>query len=247
MKKLIKSILSLVFLISCILTTTPVYAQEQESSNKYAIYFAGIGCPHCARVSPILNKKINEGGFVVIEYEIYKNLGNAQVLNEYANSYNLDLGIPQLFFSNDIKGSGDTPILNKLDQMITDSSPDVIYLPNGINIPFKNLNLNTLERYPSIYSKDRIAIRKNLKEITNTQNEMIKQFISAPTVEEAIANLDGKTVKPEKVEYSGGYLNYENAIEIGGWLLQWNGEAKQVNSNGNENEEKVHQQQRVSL
>lgn len=226
MKKLFTKILLIVLLILPIFSSTETYAQEIETtSNKYAIYFGGIGCPHCAKVSPVLNKKVKEGGFVVIEYEIYKNLGNSQMLNQYSQSYDLSLGIPQILLSENIKESGDTSILSKLDQMISDSKENTISLPDGSSVSFDKLNLNDLKRYPTIYAKDRVAVRKDLKEITTDENNMIKEFISAPTVEKAIANLNGKKVKTEKVEYSGGSLSYENALKVNGWILQWNGES----------------------
>ena len=240
MRKLFTIILPLLLILSSIFTSNLVLAQEQPSTvtNKYAIYFAGIGCPHCAKVSPVLNKRINKGGVVVIEYEIYKNLGNSQVLTAYSDTYNLGLGIPQILFSDKIKNYGDGPILDKLEEMISNAPADTIYLADGKYVSFKDLNLNSLERYPTIYSKDRVAIRKNLKDITQEQNEMIKGFISAPTVEDAISNLNGKQIKPQNVEYSGGSLSYENAIEVGGWVLQWNGESikgNNVNNNSNSN------------
>jgi cytochrome c biogenesis protein CcdA/thiol-disulfide isomerase/thioredoxin len=239
MKKLFTKILLIVLLILPIFSSAKTYAQEIETtSNKYAIYFGGIGCPHCAKVSPVLNKKVKEGGFVVIEYEIYKNLGNSQMLNQYSQSYDLSLGIPQILLSENIKESGDTSILSKLDQMISDSKENTISLPDGSSVSFEKLNLNDLKRYPTIYAKDRVAVRKDLKEITADENNMIKEFISAPTVERGIANLNGKKVKTEKVEYSGGSLSYENALKVNGWTLQWNGESisGDTNSNTSKNE-----------
>lgn len=234
MKKLFTKILLIVLLILPIFSSAETYAQEIETtSNKYAIYFGGIGCPHCAKVSPILNKKVKEGGFVVIEYEIYKNLGNSQMLNQYSESYDLSLGIPQILLFENLKESGDTSILSKLDQMISDSKENTISLPNGSSVSFDKLNLNDLKRYPTIYAKDRVAVRKDLKEITTDENNMIKEFISAPTVEKAIANLKGKKVNAEKVEYSGGSLTYENALKVNGWILQWNGESVNGDTNSN--------------
>lgn len=232
MEKIFKSVLFLILLTIPFLSITKIYAQEEvvQSSNKYAIYFGGIGCPHCAKVSPVLIKKVNEGGFVFVEYEIYKNLANSQALSSYSDKYDLSLGIPQIMFNPDSKESGDTPILGKLDEMILSAKPDVIFLSNGKEIPFNDLKLNDLERYPTFYAKDRVAIKKSLKTLSTEENEQIKQFISASTITEAIANLNGKKAKPTKIEYSGGSLVFENAIEINGWLLQWNGE--EINSNG---------------
>ena len=252
MKKIYIAILTILFLIPTLFASNKALAQEevqQETvSNKYAVYFGGIGCPHCAKVSPVLNKKVKEGGFVLIEYEIYRQLANSQALNEYAESYDLGLGIPQILFNKDSHESGDSPILNNLDQMIADAQENTIYLPNGKSVSFEDLNLNDLKRYPTIYSKDRVAVRKNLRNISDEQNEMIKRFMSAGTIEEAINGLEGKNVKVRKVEYSGGSLNYENAVEIGGWLLQWNGESVSgVNDSENSDEQNNQSGNSVSI
>jgi len=222
----IKSLLFLSLLIP-IFSFDSVNAQEEikPQGNKYAIYFGGIGCPHCARVAPVLQRKVNEGSLIIIEYEIYKNLANSQALSEYADSYSLSLGIPQVLFNNESKESGDTPILGKLDQMIEEAEENTIYLANSKSVSFDELNLNDLKRYPTFYSKDRVAIRESLTTLSSEQNRMIKNFISANAIEQAIEGLDGKSRKTERVDYSGGTLTFQNALEINGWLLQWNGES----------------------
>lgn len=236
MKNFLVKILLLLFLFSFGATTQISAQQPNLSENRYSIYFGGIGCPHCAKVSPVLNKRVQEGGFIVIEYEIYKRLANSQVLNDYATSYKLGLGIPQIFFNKDIHESGDPPIINSLNQMIEDSEINTVYLANGTSVPFSELDINSLDRYPIIYAKDRVAVRKTLKKVSHEESEMIKKFISSDTVTAAITDISGKKAKTEKVEQSGGVLQFENALEIGGWLLQWNGESvveKTEESNSN--------------
>ncbi len=231
MEKIIKSILLFILLVIPFLNTNLTYAQEETvSENKYAIYFGGIGCPHCAKVSPVLLKKVSEGGFVFVEYEIYKNLANSQALSSYADEYDLSLGIPQIMFDRESKESGDTPILGKLDEMISNAKPNTLFLSDGTEVSFEDLDLNDLERYPTFYAKDRVAIKKSLRTLTDEQNTQIKEFISSKEISEAIKDLDGKSVKTSKLEYSGGSLTFDNALEVNGWLLQWNGEDTQNNS-----------------
>jgi len=223
-----KKILLEIFLLMLLLIPSLTLVRAQEAYQpKFGIYFGGIGCPHCANVSPVLLKKVNEGGVIIMEYEIYKKLANSQALNQYSDAYGLSLGIPQLMFDEKNIESGDTPILSKLDEMIGSTLPNTMYLANGKSVSFDDLNLNDLDRYPTFYSKDRVALRKSLTKLTDEQNTQIKTFISSETVEQAIENLDGKNSKTEKVEYSGGSLQFENAMSINGWLLQWNGESVQ--------------------
>lgn len=219
MGKLFKKIFT-VLLFILFLFSTNSFAQE---SKKFAIYFTGIGCPHCAKVSPVLHKKIEEGDLIVIEYEIYNRIANSRVLNSYADSYKMSLGIPQMLFSKEVIEDGDSPIISKLDEMVSDSNPNEIFLENGKSVSFENLDLNILNRYPTIYSKDRVVIRKSIKDITKEQNEQIKNFIYNSDLQLAIDGLNGTVVKTELVKTASASLKYDNAININGWLLQWNG------------------------
>ena len=223
MKNITKTFLLILLTLVIFFPAINVFAQESTQEKKFAISFTGIGCPHCAKVSPVLQEQVKEGSLILIEYEIYKNLGNAQVLTEYSESYDLSLGIPQLLFNNDLKEVGDSPILDNLENMISESLVDTIALSEGNTVSFDQLSLNEFIRYPKIYAKDRVAIREKLTTLTGTQNEMIKQFIYAQSVEDALTDLDGKETKVVKVETSGGVINYDHAVTVNGWLLQWNG------------------------
>lgn len=212
----------------------PVVLLNAQEQKKFAISFTGIGCPHCAKVAPVLHDRVQEGGFVLIEYEIYKNISNSQVLNKYADAYGLNLGIPQILFHKNISQSGDSPIIDNLNQMILDATPNEIHLSDGTSTSFEDFNLSDLGRYPNIYSKDRVAIRDSINNLTQEQNNQIKNFIYQDTIVDAINGLDGKEIKATTVAYPGGTLKFENAIKINGWILQWNGEDI-TGSNGTDN------------
>lgn len=240
MKSILTKFLLVILLLIPLFSLDNIYAQEevvQTKVNKFAVYFGGIGCPYCAKISSTLQKKVSEGEMIIMEYEIYKNLANSQALSEYADSYGLSLGIPQILFDRENIKSGDSPILNNLDQMIESAPEDTIFLANGNSILFDDLNLNDIKRYPTFYSKDRIAVRKSLTTLSEEQNAQIKNFISNSTVEGAISNLNGKKVKPSKFDYSGGSMIFQNAMEINGWLLQWNGESVDGTSNNTNSDE----------
>lgn len=221
MRKIFSKIL-ITFLLGIFLL--PVVLSNAQEDKKYAISFTGIGCPHCAKVAPVLHKRVQEGGFILIEYEIYKNISNSQVLNKYTDAYGLNLGIPQIMFNKEITKSGDSPIIDNLNQMISDASTNEIYLSDGTSTSFEDFNLTDLGRYPNIYAKDRVAIRESINHLTDEQNKQIKNFIYQDTISDAITGLDGKKVKAEAVAYPGGTLKFENALKINGWILQWNGE-----------------------
>ena len=226
-KTVIKLILSILITISFI----PIISIQAQESKKFGILFTGIGCPHCAKVTPEVNERINDGELILIEYEIYNNIANGQILNSYADNYDLSLGIPQLLFNKELKGIGDTPIVNTLDEMLSKAQGDTMYLSDGNEIGFSNLNLNDLGRYPTIYSKDRVAVRKSITTLSDEQNSQIKNFIYASDIKSAINCLDGETIEPIKVETSAGKLEYGNAVKINGWILQWNGDSNLLGEN----------------
>ncbi len=239
MKKILKSFLFIVLLTTIFLPFVNIYAQEEISTKKFAISFTGIGCPHCAKVAPKLYEQVEEGKLILIEYEIYKVLANSQALDTYSKSYDLSLGIPQILFNKDLHEAGDTPILDNLEEMITNSDTGTIPLSNGKTATFEDFSINSLQRYPKIYSKDRIAIRQSLTQLSEEEDSMIKNFIYADSVGKALEGLDGRKTKVEKVETSAGVLKYENALKVNGWLLQWNGEKIEGGSGteGNEGSE----------
>ncbi len=231
MKKIIKILIPLLLIIPLFISSTLVNGQE---SQKFAISFTGIGCPHCAKVSPLIHKKVEEGSLIIIEYEIYNNVANAQALDTYAASFNLDLGIPQILFNKEINEAGDTPIIGNIDTMINSASANEIPLAGGRLIPFEDFNLNSLTRYPRIYSKDRVAIRESVTQLSSEENNQIKNFIYSSSIENAVSTLKGKTVEPDIVKTSSGSFTYDNAIEINGWKLQWNGNALPAVQNSNQ-------------
>lgn len=232
MKKIVK-ILLLLLLVFPFFSYNYSNAQEER---KFAVSFTGIGCPHCAQVSPQLHSRVENGTLIVIEYEIYSNVANSQAFSTYAQSFDLDLGIPQILFNKDMKGIGDAPIIENIDSMINKAVANEIPLADGRLISFEDFNLNSLVRYPTIYSKDRVAIRKSITQLSEEENEQIKTFIYSSSINDALSSLKGNSTKAEIVKTPGGNLTYDHAIKLNGWLLQWSGDAIPVIENTDETE-----------
>lgn len=232
MKKIVK-ILLLLLLVFPFFSYNSLNAQEEK---KFVVSFTGIGCPHCAQVSPQLHSRVENGTLIVIEYEIYSNVANSQAFSTYAQSFDLDLGIPQILFNKDMKGIGDAPIIENIDSMINKAVANEIPLADGRLISFEDFNLNSLVRYPTIYSKDRVAIRKSITQLSEEENEQIKTFIYSSSINDALSSLKGNSTKAEIVKTPGGNLTYDHAIKLNGWLLQWSGDAIPVIENTDETE-----------
>ena len=248
MKKIIKILIPLLLIIPLFLSSTFVNGQE---SRKFAVSFTGIGCPHCAQVSPQLHNRVENGNLILIEYEIYSNVANSQAFSTYAQSFDLDLGIPQVLFNKDIKGVGDAPIIENIDSMINKAVANEIPLADGRVISFEDFNLNSLVRYPTIYSKDRVAIRKSITQLNEEENEQIKTFVYSSSINDAVSSLKGSSTKAEIVKTPGGNFTYDHAVKLNGWLLQWNGDAIPVVENTEEtktnDEEIVKDQEKLSI
>jgi cytochrome c biogenesis protein CcdA/glutaredoxin len=212
-------------------------AQESQVELKYATYFTGIGCPHCAQASPFIKRAIEENpDYVVIEYEVYKETLNAQLISQYDDTYGIGLGIPVIVFDSENVLVGDTNIENNLKLLFTQQQANLIPAPEGL-IPFEDISLSGLARYPRIYRQDRVAIRQNLTQLSEEQNNQILSFITDDLSSWTSDKQEGEIVTPQIVNYPGGSATYENALKVNGWLLQWNGDIAQTKPEVNPGQE----------
>lgn len=238
MKNTFKKILfALLFLPLLFFIGDTTNAEETATDLKFSTYFTGIGCPHCAQASPFIKQTVEENSdFVVIEYEVYKESLNAQLISQYHDNYNIGLGIPVILFNKDGILVGDTNIRNNLQLLISQQNRDLIPTPDGLE-GLNEFTMDKLPRYPRIFRKDRVAIRENLTELSDSQNEQILSFITSELSEWVSTKQEGEVVTPKVVEYPGGSATYEQALKINGWLLQWNGEIVQTKPEENPGQE----------
>lgn len=149
-----KKFICLAFLIFVLTLLLPkeVFAQREDSIC--VVYFTGIGCPHCAKVDPVVLEQLPEEypDLVVIEYEIYQETENAPLLYEYNNVYGSGLGIPLAIFGKDNFIVGDTPILKNIKGMIEKGS-NPCPLIDGSSIDFEELDVSNLPGKPVIWPK----------------------------------------------------------------------------------------------
>jgi len=185
-------------------------AVAENSSITHFIYFTGIGCPHCAKIDPILLKyQPRLSNIMIIEYEIYQSRINAPLLLQYDKKYHSGFGVPLLIESKKNVFMGDEAIIENLKNI----------LDKGNNIPLINgepsfmmLNLQALQGLPKIWYKNRIAIKKE----KSNASEEIKQFLLNGITPEG-----AKNIKPKSVALSGDKVKFKNAVSYDGWLLMW--------------------------
>jgi cytochrome c biogenesis protein CcdA/thiol-disulfide isomerase/thioredoxin len=223
MKNIFKKLLLLLPLLLLLSFGSNIYAQE-ETDLTVSTYFTGIGCPHCSIASPFIKENVEEdGSLIVIEYEIYEDTRNAPLIYEYNDKYNIGLGIPVIFFNENDNLAGDVDIKNNLKIYLNSPQNNQVQTLEGL-VDLKDLNISQLVGFPRIYRQDRIAIRQSNNSLTEEQNAEILSFITSDLSDWTSEKQEGEIVNPVIVRYPGGAVEYEHALTVNGWLLQWNGD-----------------------
>lgn len=229
-KKLLRFlvIVALVVLVSSKFIKTGIYAETSEPT--FVLYFTGVGCPHCAKVDPVIFKEwINDyPNLVVVEYEIYQQSQNAILIDEYDSNYNSGYYIPLIIINHQKQLLGDKTIIADFDKEIQNNKGNKLPLIDGTEGNLKSLN--SLPFNPKVWSKDRIAIKTDPN--TNLEGEVVQDFISGKDVEEILDQSSAQLIEAQEVQLSGSTVTFENAVQIKGWILQWNGPSVQGITSG---------------
>lgn len=222
-----------------------IFAQTQENQYAFAVYFTGIGCPHCAKTDPVvLGELLKENpDLIIAEYEIYQQPSNAPLLYEYDSQYKTGLGIPLILFNKDNFLRGDAPILDNIKVMLGKVEGNNFPLIDGSSTQFINLDITKLPGQPKIWTKDRILIKIG----EGGDNEVLKKLLNAADPLSVLEKIEYQVIKPEPAPLSGGKVEFDNAVKIKNsedgktsWLFQWNGKgldntAIVPNGNGSQN------------
>ncbi len=191
-----------------------------ETNNACFVYFTGVGCPHCAKTDPVLVDLINKNpGIIMIEYEIYQQQENAPLLLKYNQEYDSGLGVPLAILGKNNYIIGDRPILNNLNK-ITNLNKNPCPLL-GSSTKFEDLNITTLPGKPKIWSNERILIKIN----QGGNDTILKDLLISTNLSHTLNKTSYQVVKPVPVALSGKYVYFDKAIQIEGWLFQWNEES----------------------
>jgi len=190
-----------------------------------AVYFTGVGCPHCAKTDPVVlgSLPLEYPNLVIIEYEIYQQPENAPFLYAYNSRYGSGMGIPLLIFGEGNYIRGDTPILENVRGVIQGMSENPCPLILG-SVSFEELNLSSLPGKPKIWANGRVLIP------INESRESLNEVLFSQDVLSSLPQYE--VVEPEPVPLSGRYLYFERAVKVGGWLLEW--EQKTNEDRGNQ-------------
>jgi len=215
-----KKVIYLTFIILLLNFSSLVIAEEDK--HTCAVYFTGVGCPHCAKTDPVVLIELLKEypNLVIIEYEIYQQQDNAILLDSYNSHYNSGLGVPLIIFNKETHIIGDTPILNNIRNTIESIGENACPLVEGDSVEFKDLDITSLPQKPKIWKDNRILIYNGGGGDAGT----LKKLLIKENLSEVLKGLDFEITEPKPVPLSGRNVNFENAIKIDGWILQWNGE-----------------------
>ena len=125
------SVLALIVSATSALGSKISYADEKFQVD----FFYGDGCPHCAKVEPVIDELETKFPQVLFNnYEIYHNQNNALLLYKFYDEYQVPQeyrgGVP-IVFVGDEYFLGDSPIIDNLENRIIKNLP---LIPNKTDI-----------------------------------------------------------------------------------------------------------------
>ncbi len=184
-----------------------------------AVYFTGIGCAHCARVDPALLQEWTQTypELVVIEYELFRQRENGAVLLQFDERYGIGTGVPILFFSRNLSYAGDNAILTQTPGTIAAIREDRSRL-RGERLDIAAADIAALPGYPKIWHRERVLMKKE----SGGDTVVLRTLLFAENVTASLSGVAYRTVPPEPVPLSGREVSFQHAVELEGWILQWN-------------------------
>ncbi|NOX71529.1 MAG: hypothetical protein GXO64_02410 [Candidatus Micrarchaeota archaeon] len=226
--KVKKSILA--FTIVAIFLLLPAAAKAEEKIC--AVYFSGIGCSHCAKVDPVLLGNTlpeNEGNFVLIEYEIFKEKENPQVMMQYMNAYSIQSGVPQIIFNKGNVLRGDAPIFEGINPLLESlKNGNECPLPDGTYAKADEISFSSLPGRPKIWASDRVLIKVSDGN-EGIGDDVLRTLLFSKDIDFCITSNGFQITAPQPVEYSGGNLKFLHAAKIGdSWIVEWGREDRKT-------------------
>jgi hypothetical protein len=188
-----------------------------------AVYVTGIGCPNCAVTDPAVTSDFAAANpdYVVIEYEVYqKNADNYPVADGYFSSYipqGVRQGVPFLILNTGNTYIGRYEVL-EAESVITGMTSNKCPLPDGSSVSFSELDINSLEGKPNIWTSDRVLVSEG----GGTESALLKELLFGD-VDAVLNGMEYEETGPVPVQLSGSEVAFDNAVRLDGWLFQWNG------------------------
>ena len=214
-------------LVICLLATvfslpSQSFAQNDQDDYISGIYFTGISCQNCARTDPMVLEKLpgEYPNLIILEYEIYDLEQNAPLFDEYSRIYDTGYDVPLIIFDKEQYLSNAGPILGNLRDSLDNMDYNPVALIDGSSIDFQELDLLSLPGYPKIWHQNKIAMKMG----PNGDSDLLKNLILEEDLPDTLNGKDYTPIEPEVVWLSGKDVEFDNAILVGDWVFQWNGD-----------------------
>ena len=208
------------------LTVCPVTrAATPEDDVICAVYVTGIGCGNCAVTDPVLFGRWTQQfpNLVIVEYEIYKqHLDNQDVKSDYFDLYLEDgrPGVPFFLLNKEQAAIGRSRVL-KAEEFLKQLSRNGCPTRYGFALDFAEMDFAGIPGKPKIWTKNRVLI---LEGDNGGNNELLRRLMTTENISAVLKTADYQEVEPQDVLISQGAVAFENAVKIGNWRVQWNGE-----------------------
>jgi len=211
----------------------------EEGDYPCAVYFSGIGCPHCAVADPVVFGEVlpENRNFVVVDYEIYQQPANAPLIHDYNARYNSGLGIPMMIFGQGKYLIGDRSITQDSRTTLAERPGNKCPLADGTTVDFSQLDIAALPGSPNVWRSGRILIAGINKE--KADGGLLRNLLAAEAenLADVLSDAEYRSISPEEVPLSGNSVKFEHAIALGpffggqgSWIFQWNGAELPVRS-----------------
>ncbi|MBN2330489.1 MAG: hypothetical protein JXC85_01630 [Candidatus Aenigmarchaeota archaeon] len=207
-------------LFALALAALPI-ASAQADKNISAVYFTGIGCPHCAKADPVvLNDLLIEyPNLIIVEYEIYQDQSNAPLIFSYNEIYESGIGIPLLIFANGQSIVGDIPIMNDARNVLDAIGSIGCPLPDGTSADIRFLDMSKMPGNPKFWTNDRVVIPG-----PGTDAGILRDLLLEENLTKVLASGNFRLDHDDMVPLSGGQIKFQHAATIGQSSIKWNGE-----------------------
>ena len=200
-------------------------SKAEKSDYICAIYFTGIGCPHCAKTDPVILGELpfEKSNLVVIEYEIYRDRENANVMLAYHNAFGTPLGIPLIIFDSNDYIIGDTPILSRIEEKLSSMDSNPCLLLDG-KVNFEEIDLSSLPGKPKIWANSRVLWRAGQENVTTDKKTLLRLLLDNLTA--VLSEVQYEVASAEPAPLSGSSVDFDSAVIVGDYKLEWRGGPK---------------------
>jgi threonine/homoserine/homoserine lactone efflux protein len=211
-----------ILLLALLLALAPLPATAAGGSNGTLVgyYFTGEGCPHCAKVNPVLFGEWpgKYPGLVVVEYEVWQHQENAGVMAGMTREFGLGLGIPVITFGRNATFSGDKTILSGVPGFLNASFGGAF---PGTAITLDSLDIAGLMGYPRLWEGDRVLVREG----EGGDADTLRALLAGGDPAAVLAGTGFQDLGPLEIDHGDLKARFEHSLRVDGWLVGWNGEA----------------------